>query len=345
MTATAPAVPRYATRIIGAVMAYVAVWGAVTVALRGFPSAAGAGFVLLCLAFLLARVRGRTGRFAAPGAGALALSAIGLELVADGGGLAVADSWSTVAVACIALLLLWRRQDVVAWATMLGLAALLWVAGGFSEVEDAGVLPTALAIGVVAGAGRVLRWYSAQIEEYSATEREALEWRVAQDAYQLAHQQRIEQTGRLASGMLQRIVLQDGRLDQGDRNECRLLHQAIRDETRGRLLLNDAVREQVRAHRRRGAVVQLLDDGLLTGLDADALALLQDGIAARIAPLTSDRIIIRSGTQRGTGIDSVTIVATTIDLVAAALGQDDEEQVDLWHEFPLPRSPLEAVAS
>jgi hypothetical protein len=335
VTAEPQGVPRYATRIIAGVMVYVVLWGAAEVALRGFPPAGSTAFVLLGAAFLLARVRGRSRRIAAVSSGVLALSAIGAELAAEGGHLTLADSWSTVAVACIALLLLWRREDAAAWATMLGLAALLWIGGGFTQLEDTGVLPTALAIGVVAAAGRVLGWYSEQIGAYAETEREALEWRVAQDAYQLAHQQRIEQTGLLADALLQRIVLQDGRLDQDDRNECRLLHQAIRDETRGRLLLDDAVRKQVRAHRRRGAVVQLLDDGHLSGLGPAALALLHNGIAERIAPLTSDRIIIRSGTRRGTGEDVVTIVATTIDPIAAALGEDEDEQVDLWHEFDL----------
>ena len=31
----------------------------------------------------------------------------------------------------------------------------------------------------------------------------------------------------------------------------------------------------------------------------------------------------------------MTIVATTIDPIAAALGDDEDEQVDLWHEFDL----------
>lgn len=337
------AVPRYATRIIAGVMAYIVLWGAAGIALRGFPPAATAAFLLLCGALVLARTHRRRARVASASAAVLALAAVAVESAAGGGTLGTSDAWSTTAVAVIALLLLWRRQDITAWATMLGLTALLWSAGGFAQVEDAGVLPTTLAVGVVAAAGRVLAWYSNQIGQYAETERDALEWRVAQDAYQLAHQQRIEQTGLLASGMLQQILQQDGRLTQADRNECRLLHQAIRDETRGRLLLNDAVREQVRTHRRRGAVVQLLDDGHLNHLGPEDLARLQNDIARKIADLTSDRIIVRSGKQRGSETDVVTVVATTVDPVAAALGQEDDERVDLQCELAVPSQTVIAA--
>ena len=89
----------------------------------------------------------------------------------------------------------------------------------------------------------------------------------------------------------------------------------------------------MQAHRRRGAIVQLLDDGHLNHLEPDALMRLHDEIAQRIAPLTSDQIIVRSGAHHATGADVVTIVATTTDPVAAALGQDDDEVIDLWCEI------------
>jgi hypothetical protein len=328
--------PRFAGRLAAVVMLYVVAWGMVRAVTDGAHPVALSSVVLLAGGFLLARVHGRNARLRtvlAVLAAALSLIGIGGELTVHGGHLGTADVWAMAGVTCVALQLLWRGHHVVPWATMAAMSVLLWIAGGFAQIEDLGVLTTILALGVIAAAGRVLGWYSRQMQEYAGTEREALEWRVAQNAYQQAHQQRIEQTGALADAMLQRIVAADGRLDQADRDECRLLHQAIRDETRGRLLLNDAVREQVRLHRRRGAIVQLLDDGRLSALAPAALARLQDDIAEKIAPLASDRIIIRSGTQRESGEDTVTIVATSLDPVALALGADDDETVDLWHEF------------
>lgn len=337
MSAPTAAVPRRAALIAAAVMAYLTVWGTTRVALECFPPLATTGLLLLGVAFLLARASDRSSRRLPVAAGALAVAGVGAELAQDGGRLHLIDAWSTSAVACVVLLLLWRRQQVSAWATMLALSVLLWAVGGWTQLEDFGVLPTALALGVVAAAGGVLGWYSEQIARSAATERDALEWRVVQDAYQLAHQHRIEQTGRLAGAMLERIVAADGRLDDLDRRECRLLHQAIRDETRGRMLLNDAVRTQVHAHRRRGATVQLLDDGPLNRLSAAALEHLQDEIAEHLRPLASDRIVIRSSADDDAA--RVTIVATSVDPVAAALGQDEDEVVDLYHQIVLPVAP------
>lgn len=332
MSAPAARAPRFATYVAGAAMAYMTLWGVIRTAVSGFHPPALAVLVLLCASFLLAR-RGGEIRACALCAGVLALGGIGVALVARGGSLSAEDVWATSAVACIALLLIWRAQHVIAWATMLGLCALLAAVGGLAQLEELGVLTTVLTLGVIAAAGRVLGRYDEQMQQYSATEREALEWRIAQDAYQQAHQQRIEQTGRLASPMLELIAAGGGVLDARDRHECRVLHQSIRDETRGRLLLNDAVREHVRSHRRRGATVQLLDDGQLGRLDAAELSRAQNEIAEQIAPLTSDRIIIRSGMKDGRAL--ISVVATSVDAIAAALGEEGDDQVDLWHEIDL----------
>lgn len=332
MIAPAAVTPRFAVLIAGAVMTYSVCWGFIRVVGTGFPLAALASLALLCAAFLIACGRGTSTRTRAVLAGLLALSGIGTTQLGNEGTVAAADVWLTPAVACVALLLVWRQQHLIAWATIGGQIALLWAFGGFAQLQDLGVLTTVLTLVVVGAAGRVLGWYAAQMQQYSHAERETLEWRVAQDAYQQAHQQRIEQTGRLAGSMLQQIVSEKGRLDREARAECRLLHQAIRDETRGRLLLNDAVREQVQAHRRRGATVQLLDDGELGRLETTALARVHDEIATIIAPLISDRIVVRAGIRDG--IHSVTIAAVTIDPIASALGEYDE-QVDLWHAIKI----------
>ena len=334
MRPPAAVAPRFGVRLAGGVMAYLVLWGVVRTVTAGSSPWAVTGLVLLCGAFLLARGRGSLVRVP-PVLGCLvALVGVAVTFAAYGGVLTTADAWSTSCVGCVALLLLWRDRHLLAWGTMVGLSVLLWVVGGWGLLQELGVITALITLGVIAAAGRVLGWYSAQMTQYAHTEHEALEWRIAQDAYQLAHQQRIQQTGALASEMLERIVAQNGLLESAaDRLECRLLHQAIRDDTRGRLLLSDEVRAHVLAHRRRGAVVQLLDDGHLGRLDPADLARVHSELAEHIASLRSDRIVIRSKTDEDG--DSVTIVATTIDPIAATLGQDDEEQLDLWHEIAL----------
>jgi hypothetical protein len=324
-------------------MAYLVLWGAVRTVTTGVSLWAVAGLVLLCGAFLLARGRGRSARVHPALACVVALLGVATTFAGHGGELTTADAWCTSSVGCVALLLIWRGHPRVAWGATALMTLLLGAVGGWGLLEDLGVVNALITLGVIAAAGRVLEWYGAQMTEYAQSERDALEWRVAQDAYQLAHQQRIRQTGALASEMLERIVAQDGLLESAaDRLECRLLHQAIRDETRGRLLLNDDVRAQVLAHRRRGAVVQLLDDGHLGRLDPAELARMRDELAEKITGLESDSIIIRSTSDDG--VDSVTVVATTTDPIAAALGQDGDDRLDLWHRISA-REATSSIAS
>ena len=89
------------------------------------------------------------------------------------------------------------------------------------------------------------------------------------------------------------------------------------------------------AARRRGAFVQVLDDGGLDDVEPAAMEPVLDRMAEAIAGITSDRIIIR--TVAKTSEKAVTVVGISIDPTAAALGLEDEgEEVDLWLELDRP---------
>ena len=332
--------PLFSAWIATGAMTWTVVWGLTEVIGRGPSVTALLGLALLCAAFVLARVGPACSPIRAVASGIVAAAGIEVEIVAHDGRLGDPQIWIVCTAACIALLLIWRHQTIVACSVMLIAAVLTCLYGGISQLQDLGTLTIALVLAVIAGAGHVLAWYADQMRLYAESERDSIELRVVENAYQTAHQQRIGQTGRLAGTMLQEIVAAEGRLTSVGRAEARLLHQSIRDETRGRYLLNDAVREQVRTHRRRGAVVQLLDDGHLAELEPERLSVLLGEVAHKVTGLTSDRIVIRS--QALDDAHSITVVATTTDPIAAALGEDDD-QVDLWHQIKVERNLTEAV--
>ena len=78
--------------------------------------------------------------------------------------------------------------------------------------------------------------------------------------------------------MLTRIATGDTLSDQ-EQLEARLLEAALRDEIRGRDLLNDLTRAAIAGARRRGVVVNVLDEGGLQTLSASA----RDGLLAQVA--------------------------------------------------------------
>lgn len=172
----------------------------------------------------------------------------------------------------------------------------------------------------------------------AAKEREMTIWHAEQDAFLHERKSRLQLAAGNAVPMLQRIIDRDGFLDAASRFECQVLEQTLRDEIRGRRLLNDAVRRAVLAHRERGAFVQVLDDGGLDDLAPSELNPILDDLAQRIGTVRSSRIVIRTASPASDS--AVTVVASTPDEIAAALGLEGDEQVDMWMTISRPTVPL-----
>lgn len=189
---------------------------------------------------------------------------------------------------------------------------------------------------------RAIRRVSAAASAAMEEERAYTVLQAEQDAFHVERASRLRLAGRNATPLLRRIIALDGELDEASRAECRVLEQTLRDEIRGRRLLNDAVRRVVLAHRERGAFVQVLDDGGLEHVAPSALEPLLDDLARQLAPVRSSRIVIRTG--RSASGTAITVVASTPDETAVALGIDDDEHVDLWLTFPQPVAAPRALA-
>ena len=172
-------------------------------------------------------------------------------------------------------------------------------------------------------------------QQFASAERQAAAWQAAQDAHLSERRYRLAQTARFAGGMLRQIVRSGGDLAEGDRQECRYLEGAIRDEIRGRRLLDDEVRAEVMAARRRGTIVSLLDEGGIDDLEDDDLHLVYRRLAAAIRESRTDRLVVRT-VPRDSDV-AVTVVGISVSDGgnAIALGEeDDEDELDLFLEIP-----------
>lgn len=245
--------------------------------------------------------------------------------------------WYIGSAGCLLVLTVVRRQVVHAWIGTGLVVAHTIVWGGVDALFQIGAATMLLWVAAADFGMRSLSHAMRDIHQFGRAEREAVEWQAAQDAHHFERQVRLTQTSRVALPMLRHIADVGCELDEAAMQECRVLEQTIRDEIRGRRLLNDAVREQVIAHRRRGAFVQVLDDGGLDDIDPILMEPVLDKVAETIAGLHSDRIIIRTAPK---GSDkAVTVVGITEDPTAAALGLDDDsDEVDVWLELPRPVS-------
>jgi hypothetical protein len=173
-------------------------------------------------------------------------------------------------------------------------------------------------------------------QRFALAEREATDWQAMQEAHVYERQFRLGQTSSMALAMLKQIQSTHGNLTEEQRQECLHLEGAIRDEIRGRKLLNDAVREEVMIARRRGTTVTLLDEGGIDELSDDDLDRVLNALAKAIGGTSADKVIART-VPEGSEI-AITVVGlhSVDDGNASALGQEAlvEDEVDLWLEIP-----------
>jgi hypothetical protein len=220
-----------------------------------------------------------------------------------------------------------------------------WLGIGFLIVQTSALVgPGLFALGIVGSTSWVavshvlssaLAKASKDAHRFALAEREATDWQAAQEAHVHERQFRLGQTSAMALAMLRQIQESGGNLTDEQRRECLHLEGAIRDEIRGRKLLNDAVREEVMSARRRGATVTLLDEGGIDDLSDEDLDRVLNRLALAIHETDADKVIART-VPEGSDVAVTVVGLRTVDDDALALGQDslEDEEVDLWLEIP-----------
>ncbi|MFM9920701.1 hypothetical protein [Lacisediminihabitans sp. H27-G8] len=247
-------------------------------------------------------------------------------------------AWHTAAIGTLMVITSTRRRHTFAW---IGTAALVvqtvaWAGPGglvaYGVIGSVGWVAVSQALSLsLAKAGRDTR-------QYALAEREAVEWRAAQEAHVSERQFRLGQTSRMSLPMLRQIVAVGGELTDSQRLECLYLEGAIRDEIRGRKLLNDRVREQIMIARRNGTIVTLLDEGGIDDLSDADLERVLNRLADAIRDTKTGKLIART-VPEGSDIAVTVVGLSSFDEGhSSALGSqgidDEEDRVDLWLEIP-----------
>lgn len=246
------------------------------------------------------------------------------------------STWYPAAVGTLMVITSTRQRHLLAWVGAGTLIAQTIIWAGPSALISLGVIASTLWVAVSHVISRSLAKIARDAEHYAVAEREAAEWQAAQEAHLFERQFRLRQTNRTSLPLLRQIVASGGDLTDAQRQECLYLEGAIRDEIRGRKLLNDRVREQVMQARRRGAVVTLLDEGGLDDLPEHELDRVLNALADAMSSSHTDRLIART-VPEGSDVAVTVVGLNSFDGGAAsALGSsdDDEDQVDLWLEIP-----------
>lgn len=241
-------------------------------------------------------------------------------------------TWYVAAVGTLMTIAAARRQLVVAWLGVVALAVQTVIWAGPLSLGTLGVIGSIVWVAIAHMLTSALAAAARETRRYAQAEREAAAWQAAQDAHLFEGRMRLAQTNRIAAPMLRRIADRGGDLTAEQRQECRMLEAAIRDEIRGRMLLTDAVRTEVQRARERGALVTLLDEGGIDDLDEPARDRVLSRLAEAVAGSTADRIIARTAAE-GSPV-AVTVVGLREPEQGAHSENTDELEVEFWLEIP-----------
>lgn len=243
-------------------------------------------------------------------------------------------TWYVAAIGTLMTITAVRLRPGFAWAGIIFLVVQTLFWSGAGALGTIGVIGSASWVGVAHILTNTLAKASRDSERFAHAEREATEWQAAQEAHLNERQFRLGQTSVMALPMLRTIRSSDGELTASQRAECLHLEAAIRDEIRGRKLLNDAVREQVMLARRRGTIVTLLDEGGIDELSDAELDRVLGRLALALRETEADRVIAR--TVPGGSEVAVTVVGlrSVDDEAVTLLGGEPDDEVELWLEIP-----------
>jgi hypothetical protein len=223
----------------------------------------------------------------------IALPLIVNPLIADGSH----DTFATWYVGGLSVLLAAtavRQHRVIAWVATAWVCFLVVAWGGVTAIYDSGLIGLVLLVAAGQALSFGVQRASADVKRLSKqTQSEAAE-AAALTAQRLERQVRLQQAMVASRPILERIVASEGRLSSAEQLEARLAEAALRDEIRGRALVNPRVRDAVRLARLRGVEVLLLDEGGLDAADPDQVERVLGDVANAIDGINSGKVTVRA---------------------------------------------------
>lgn len=245
------------------------------------------------------------------------------------------STWYVAASGVLLTITSTRRRHTWAWIGIGFLVAHTVFWAGPLGILSLGVIGSASWVAISHILSRALARASRDAQRFTMAERETTDWQAAQEAHVTERQFRLGHTSAMALRMLETIERTGADLTPEQREECLHLEGAIRDEIRGRKLLNDAVRDEVMDARRRGATVTLLDEGGIDDLSEPDLERVLHELAVAIRDTDADRVIART-VPEGSEVAVTVVGLRSGDEASRLLGRDDEDEDDvaLWLEIP-----------
>ena len=230
-----------------------------------------------------------------------ALAAIGGVSTAVVANLGITDgrtgtyaSWYVGGMGVLFGILAIRGQARLAWMAGLLVAVVVVQAAGFGAIGPSGLVGMVVLIAAGQATARSLARADREVAALQETELATESAIVSAAAAASVRRTRLREVLRKALPELSFITANGGRLTPEHRTRLLQLEASLRDDIRGRNLLNERVRLAVQDAREKGVQVLLLDEGGLDAADPELMSALLDQVADAIASVATGKIVIRA---------------------------------------------------
>ena len=204
------------------------------------------------------------------------------------------ETWYIGAIGALLCVTAVRARSNFSWAgAMLVLGIMLGDAGP-QIIATSGLIGMFLLVAAGQAVSLGLARAARDIEAFVRNRVEQLSAAAATSAARAERTERLQVMFAEALPELRRISRSKGQLTPAQRAEARQLEAAMRDEIRGRNLLDDRLRASIRAARTRGVEVVLLDDGGMDDLSAAIRSPMLKQVAEALDGLDSGKVTIRT---------------------------------------------------
>jgi hypothetical protein len=213
-----------------------------------------------------------------------------------------------------------RGEALVAWVSAALVVTVVVQAAGLAGIGSSGVVGMVVLIAAGQATARALRRADREVEELQQAEILAQAATISAEAAGVERRERLQKVLTRALPALSYISSKNSVLDADERGRLLQLEASLRDDIRGRRLINDEVAEAARLARQRGVQVLLMDEGGLDGVIDIDRALILDKVAAALNSVDRGKVVVRS--PRGEKW-----------LVTVAATRPGTSSPDLWLKF------------
>lgn len=238
-------------------------------------------------------------------------------------------TWYIGGIGALMMIVMVRRRPWLAWGGMLALTVGCTVWMGLGPALSLGLVGSIVWVAAAQLVVLSLDRAAADTARLAELQQAASALHGAQEGRRTERRVQVQRALAVAGPVLTRVISTRGDLDEAGRLEARIAEGQLRDELRGPRLLDDDVRHALELVRRTGAVVTVLDEGGLDGLDDETLARIRTELADTLRGATSRRLYIRTSPHES-------VAVTVVGRQEADGTLSDDDSVDLWREIPYP---------